>query len=405
MADHDLSRVPLGDELYERALRLIPMGTQTNSKRPPEALRGAYPPFVARGQGAYVWDLDGNRYVDCKLGCGPVILGHAYPAVSQAVKARIDEGTVYGSAHPSEVTLAELLVEVIPCAEMVRFLKTGAEGMAAAVRLARAHTGRELVLSRGYHGWADWSLAKNADVGGIPACLRDLTLDVGFGDYEALERLFAARGEEVAAFTFAAPYDADPLAVLRFAQRLRELTHKSGALLIFDEIVTGFRVALGGLQEYSGVVPDLAVFSKALANGFPLAAVAGRADIMHLWERTRVSSTFGGDTTAIAAAIACVQELRQKGVPAVIARRGEWFGREVVSLAQEAGFAMEQMGFGGLPYLKPVGADAARATDLHRALLLEGIMPYFPLWFLSYSHDETVLGEVLTAFRRALRRL
>jgi len=403
--DKDSSRVPGGEELYRKALRIIPDGTQTNAKRPPEALKGVYPPFIARGEGAYVWDVDGNRYVDHKLGCGPVILGHGYPQVVEAAVRQVREGLVYGSAHPLEVALAELLIEVVPCAEMVRFLKTGAEGTAAAVRIARTYTDRELVLSYGYHGWHDWSLAKHGHIGGIPRCVRNLTVDLPYGDYDKVEELFRSRGDEIAAVVFAAPYDQELATIRQFLQKLRDLSHQHGAVLIYDEIVTGFRVSLGGLQELTGVTPDLAVFSKGMANGFPIAAVVGRKEIMRAWRDTTISTTFGGEAVSIAASIACIEEVRRKNVPAELAQRGARLKRQAESIGAEYGLRVEGLGFDALPYITIECGNDDALVMFQRELLLNGVFPYFPLWYLSYSHNESVLEESTAAMKVALARV
>ncbi|MGQ9556024.1 MAG: aspartate aminotransferase family protein [Anaerolineae bacterium] len=405
MAYGGSSRVEKGETLYRRACEIIPGGTQTNAKKPPEVLRGVYPPFIVRGEGAYVWDLDGNRYIDHKLGCGPVILGHAYPSVTEAAARQLREGLVFGSAHPLEVTLAELLTEVIPCAEMARFLKSGAEGTAAAVRVARTYTGRELVLSCGYHGWHDWSLAKNPTIAGIPECLRGLTLDLPYGDYDRLEALFRAQGDKVAAVVFAAPYHVEPAEIGHFLQRVRELTHKHRAVLIYDEIVTGFRVALGGNQQLVGVTPDLAVFSKGMANGFPIAAVTGCKEIMRAWDRTTISTTFGGEAVSIAAAIASITELRDRNVPAELARRGAWLKSQAEQIGVETGLRLRGCGFDALPNILLEGEDVPLADSLQRALLFEGVFPYFPLWYISFAHDMAVMEESAAALRRAASRV
>lgn len=398
-------RLARGEALYERALRVIPGGGQTNSKMPPANLKGAYPPFIARGKGAYVWDLDGNRYIDHKLGCGPVTLGHAYPRVIEAAARQMAEGLVYGSAHPLEVELAELLTEVIPCCEMARFLKSGAEGTAAAVRVARTYTGRDLILSCGYHGWHDWSLAKDPSVKGIPACVKQLTIGVPYGDRQQLEDLFAARGDEVAALVVAAPYDKEPADIRKYLQHARELTNRHGALLIYDEIVTGFRVALGGVQQLVGVTPDLAVFSKGMANGFPIAAVVGRREVMSVWGSTPISSTFGGEAASLAASIAAIQEAREKDTTGAIARRGAWLKAEAVRMGQEVGLEVKAQGFDALPHILFAEGTPEMAVALQRELLLHGVFPYFPIWYISYSHDESVMQETAAALRASLERV
>jgi glutamate-1-semialdehyde aminotransferase len=395
-------RVAKGDRLYEHAVGIIPGGSQTGSKMPPAGLRGVYPPFIQRGLGPYVWDLDGNRYIDHKLGCGPIILGHAYPVVTEAAIRQLRDGSCYPSAHPSEVELAELLIELIPCAQMVRFLKTGAEGTSAAVRLARTHTGRDLVISSGYHGWHDWSMARNSNVLGVPKCLHGLTLDLGFGDYDKLERLLRDKGSKVAALIIAGPYDQTLESIASFLKRARELTYQHGALLVYDEIVTGFRVALGGLQELVGVVPDLAVFSKGMANGFPICAVVGSKAVMQAWERTTISSTFGGEAVSIAASIACIRELRDKGALGEISKRGAWLKAQAESLGRDQGVRLSGRGYDALPSIVLEGEDARLYEPLQRALLNGGIFPYYPLWYISYSHDMSVMVETMAGFRQAL---
>ena len=242
------SRVPRSDALYRRALELIPWGTQTGSKRPPADLRGIYPPYIGKGQGAYAWDLDGNRYIDFKLGCGPVILGHAYEEVNRAVAAQLSEGIVYGSAHPLEVALAETLVRLIPCAEMVRYLKSGAEGTSAAVRLARTYTGQDRVLSYGYHGWHDWCIGRGK---GVPQATAELTTSLPYNDPEALETTLRRYEGQVAGIIVTppiySPAEWDMLGA--FLQGVRRACDAYGVVLIYDEIVSGFRTALGGVQQ------------------------------------------------------------------------------------------------------------------------------------------------------------
>jgi len=402
MSDGGRERLAKGEALYRHALEVIPGGGQTNAKMPPPGLEGAYPPFIARGEGAYVWDLDGHRYVDHKLGCGPVTLGHAYPRVIEAAAKQMRDGLVYGSAHPLEVELAELLIDVLPCAEMARFLKSGAEGTAAAARVARTFTGRDLLLSSGYHGWHDWSMAKHTHMKGIPAAVKALTLDVPYGDLNRLEDLFRERGDEIAALFFAAPYHVDPAEIAEFLRSAREITARHGALLVYDEIVTGFRVALGGLQQLVGVTPDMAVFSKGMANGFPIAAIVGRRDVMLAWRDTTISSTFGGEAVSLAAAVAAVKEAREKDTTGAIAERGRWLKRQAEAMGADQGLEVVGQGFDALPNIVFQDGTPEMARTLQRELLLHGIFPYFPIWYISYSHDMSVMEETAAALRVAM---
>ena len=402
MSEGSSRRLAKGEALYRRAVEVIPGGGQTNSKMPPAELEGAYPPFIARGQGAYVWDLDGNRYIDHKLGCGPVTLGHAYPRVIEAAAKQMRDGLVYGSAHPLEVELAELLIDVIPCAEMARFLKSGAEGTAAAARLARTFTGRDLMVSSGYHGWHDWSMAKIQTTKGIPTCVKALTVDMPYGDLNRLEDFFRSRGDEVAAMVVAAPYHVEPAEIGEYLRQAREITHRYGALFIYDEIVTGFRVALGGVQQLVGVIPDLAVFSKGMANGFPIAAVVGRRDVMSAWKSTPISSTFGGEAVSLAASVAAISEARERDTTGAIAERGRWLKRQAEAMGAELGLKVMGQGFDALPNIVFEDGTPEMARTLQRELLLHGVFPYFPIWYISYSHDMGVMEETAAALRVAM---
>ena len=247
-------------ELYDRAIRVIPLATQTHAKAPRPELRGIEPCFITYGAGCRVWDVDGNEYIDLRNSLGPITLGHRYPVVEQAVRQQLDRGTIFSYPHILEVEVAERLVDLIPCAEMVRFLRTGGEAMAATIRLARAYTGRDLVVTCGYHGWLNSVFRP-----GVPQQIRSLYRELPWGEIGPYNQLFEQFPGQIAAVTVACDY-INPQKGYTFLADLRELTEKKNALLIFDEIVTGFRLAPGGAQEYFKVVPDLAVFAKGIAE-------------------------------------------------------------------------------------------------------------------------------------------
>ena len=264
-------------ELEARARRIIPGVTQTASKRPEAFAPGAFPDFIERGRGSHVWDVDGNEYIDFVMACGPVTLGYCYPAVDQAIQEQLGRGIIFSRPTALEGEVAEALADIVPCAEMTRFFKGGAEANSGALRLARAYTGRSKVASCGYRGWHDqWAVAHTPR--GIPAELAGLILEFRYNDLDSLQRLLEANPGQVAAVIFDAVSGDLPEA--GFLAGVQALAQRHGALLIFDEIVTGFRLAPGGAQEYYGVTPDLAVFAKGIANGMPLSAVCGRRDIM-----------------------------------------------------------------------------------------------------------------------------
>jgi len=285
-----------------RALAVLPTGASTGSKRS-EALYGAAdaigPTHYVQAIGCRVTDADGNEYIDCTMALGSVALGYAEPNVTRAVVDAIAAGNVSGLSSVLEVDVAERLCGVIPCADKVQFLKTGAEAIAAAVRLARTYTARELVIAVGYFGWLDWCAE---DAGGVPEGTRRAIRRVPFYDVAALQAAVDDAGDKLAAIVVEPVIERLPSP--EWIAKARELTTAVGAALIFDEIKTGFRLRTGGYQAYADVVPDLAAFGKAMANGYPLAAVVGHRDIMDAARKTWISSTLASEASALAAASA-----------------------------------------------------------------------------------------------------
>jgi glutamate-1-semialdehyde 2,1-aminomutase/spore coat polysaccharide biosynthesis protein SpsF len=308
-------------ELLARARAVIPSATQTFSKGPTQYVEGVAPAFLARGSGCRVWDVDGNEYIDLLMGLGPLILGHSFAPVNEAVTTQLTEGTLFTLPHPLEVELSELLVGLIPCAEMVRFGKNGSDVTAGAVRVARAFTGRDVIAASGYHGWQDWYIGTTTRDAGVPAAVRDLTVPFQYNDLGSLEQVFADHPGMVAAVIM------EPVSVEEprdgYLEAVRAMTEREGAVLIFDEVLTGFRLALGGAQEHYRVTPDLACFGKAMANGYPLAAVVGRRDIMELFDEVFFSFTFGGETLSLAAARETIIQIHERDVIRHVRERGQ----------------------------------------------------------------------------------
>ena len=296
----------------KRSEGLIPCYTQTLSKGPSQFVRGYSPIYLARGEGSHVFDVDGNEYIDYPLALGPITLGHNYPAVTKAIQRQLKDGITFSLMHPMEVELAEMLREIIPCCESVRYSKTGSEVTSAAVRIARTHTGREIVASQGYHGWHDWYAVTTERDYGIPKGMKNYIETFNYNDTESLEMIFDKHPGNVACVIM------EPISVEEprddFLRKVRDLCDKNGAVLIFDEIVTGFRMALGGAQEYFDVIPDLATFGKGMANGMPLSVVVGKRDIMAAAEKAFFSTTFGGEVLSLAAGAATIREMREKNV-------------------------------------------------------------------------------------------
>jgi glutamate-1-semialdehyde aminotransferase/spore coat polysaccharide biosynthesis protein SpsF (cytidylyltransferase family) len=328
-------RLTESGRLKARADTVIPGCSQTFSKAPSQFVQGVAPVFLARGDGCRVWDVDGNEYIDYGMGLGAVILGYGDPGVTRAVERHAREGAILSLPHPLEVEVAERLVELFPCAEMARFGKNGSDATSGAVRLARAYTGRDVVACAGYHGWQDWFIGTTTRARGVPAAVRELTVPFRYNDVESLTRVFAEHPGGVAAVIL------EPVGVEEprdgFLEAVRAVTRREGAVLIFDEILTGFRLARGGAQEYFGVVPDLACVGKSMGNGYPISAVVGPRELMRLFEEVFFSFTFGGDMVSLAAARATIERITETNVVGQLWSRGRQLMDGYNVLARELG--------------------------------------------------------------------
>lgn len=389
-------------KLYDAACDVIPMGTQTHSKAPREGLRDVEPCYLVRGEGCRVWDADGNAYIDFRAALGPVTLGYGHPALSEAIRSQLDEGFVFSYAHPLEVSVAQDLVELIPCAEQVRFLKTGGEAMAAAHRLARAHTKRDVILGCGYHGWVN-----AMERPGVPEAIQSVYERLPWGDADAFETALRRHPFNVAAISVACDYVGMEQAPA-FLGDLRRLCDEHGAILIFDEIVTGFRLRPGGAQELFGVTPDLAVFAKGISNGVPLSCYCGRRDIMETVREVVISSTFGGDTLGLSAARAVIGVYQTEDVIGTLWARGERLHEGVNGMCERLGIPA---GIVGLP---PLGVFAFRSDDaawntrnydrLCGEMFRRGVLLY-TVCYPSYAHAEADIDEALEAFEDAFKAM
>jgi glutamate-1-semialdehyde aminotransferase len=395
--------IAASEALWERAQRVIPAGTQTLSKAPSQFVEGFSPKFLRRGRGSHVWDVDGNEYIDYPMALGPILLGYDHPAVTEAVVAQVHEGTTFTLMHPLEVELAELLVELIPCAERVRFAKNGADATGGAIRAARAVTGREHVIATGYHGYHDWYIASTERDAGVPVVNRRLIHTLPFDDLGALERSLAEW--ETAAVIVEVPGREPSDGYLRAAL---ELTHRHGALFVLDEIVTGFRYALGGAQELFGFVPDLACFGKGMANGFPLAAVVGREEPMRAFEEIFFSMTYSGETVSLAAAMATLGVLCCEPVLEHIWARGAELREGIRRLAEGVSFGVELAGNPPRSAIAFHGEDG-QPSPLLRGLFLQechrrGVLFGGPI-FTTYSHGEDDIARTLEVVEAAFERM
>ncbi len=306
--------------LFERARRVIPLGSQTFSKSYLSYPQGESPLFLSHGRGAHVWDVDGNEYIDLVNGLLPNVLGYDDADVQRAVVAQLEKGVTLSLATEQEVLLAEKLVELIPCAEQVRFGKNGSDVTAGAIRLARAYTGRDRVAVCGYHGWQDWYIGSTARNKGVPKAVQELTHTFTYNDLAGLDALLASHPGGFAAVILEPMNFTEPLP--GYLEGVKEIAHRHGALFILDEIITGFRYHLGGAQALFGVTPDLATFGKSLGNGFPISALVGRADIMQQMEDIFFSFTFGGEGVSIAAGLAVLEKMQREPVIETLWTRG-----------------------------------------------------------------------------------
>lgn len=400
----ELPLIEKSEALFKRSAGLIPAGTQTLAKGPGQYVNGVAPKYLVRGKGSHVWDVDGNEYLDYNMAIGPVSLGYAFPEVDTAITAQLQDGITFSMMHPLEVELAELLHEIIPNAEMVRYSKTGADVVSAAVRLARAYTGKNKVFCCGYHGWHDWYISVTDRNSGIPEQTKNLVYTFDYNNLEALEQ---ALDDDVACIVL------EPMVFelpqKDFLQEIRSLCNRKGIVLVFDEMWTGFRLSLGGAQEYFGVTADLACFSKAIANGMPLAVLTGKKDIMRLLEKdVFFFTTFGGEALSLAAAIATIRYMQNNNVQQSIAEKG-------LILSEGVQLIINQL---GIDYLKCYGHpcrtimtfDAkAGGPLLMKSLVQQELFRRGILWSgfhtISYSHSTSDLKKTLLAYHEVLTLL
>lgn len=394
--------------LLEKAEHLIPLASQTFSKSRTQFPAGHAPMFLSHGKGGRVWDVDGNEYVDLVCGLLPVVLGYRDADVDRAVQEQLKNGITFSLATELEIRLAEQLVDIIPCAEMVRFGKNGSDATTAAVRIARAVTGRDRIAASGYHGWHDWYIGATARNRGIPKVVGELTHKFPYGDVEALHKLFRQHPREFAGVimepaSLAKPYPG-------YLEEVRELAHKNGAILIFDEIITGFRFALGGAQELFRVTPDLATFGKAMGNGMPISAVVGKAEYMSQLEEIFFSSTFGGETLSLSAGIAVIEKMRRESVIETIWEIGEKLGEAVQGKISTYGLDSVISLVGLPPWRILQFADHSTAdkdvikTFFTKEMLKNGVL-INASHNVCYAHTAEDMAFVVNAYDKTLCRL
>ena len=406
--------------LARRAREIIPGGAHTYAKGDDQFPANA-PPFIVRGQGCHAWDTDGNEFIEYNMGLRAVTLGHGYDSIVRAVAEHLPLGTNFTRPAPIEVQCAEAFLESVPTAEMVKFCKDGSTAVDAAVRLARAHTGHDLIAICGDHPFfstSDWFIGSTGMPGGIPTWIREATLKFRYNDIESVARLFDAYPGRIACVILEAARTIEPSP--GFLAALQALCRRQGALLVFDEMITGFRWHRAGAQHVYGVTPDLSTFGKAIANGFALSAIAGKREIMRLGgldhDRERVfllSTTHGAETHALAAGIATMAVYRDEDVTGFLHKQGRRLRNGIDQIVQDLGLGN---------YFECIGRDCCllygtndhtgRPSQAFRALFLQetirrGVIA--PAFVVSYSHSDSdidltveIVGEALSIYRRAL---
>jgi glutamate-1-semialdehyde 2,1-aminomutase len=424
--------------LYEKAKQFIPYGVNSNFRY----WGDEHTMVIARGEGAYIWDLDGNRYIDYRLGFGPIILGHAYPAVLERVAEAIQGGTIFAWTTPLEIQLAEQICRITGV-EKVRLANTGTEATMHALRLARAYTGRErfIKFEGQYHGMHDYVLFSTASSpaqalgsrysptpastsSGIPNDIRKYVIVVPFNDLERLERTLESHWQEVATI-MVEPVLGNSAGILPqpgYLEKLRELCDRYGIVLFFDEVKTGFRIARGGAQEYFGVKADLVTYAKAMGNGFPIAAIGGKAKIMDIIEEGGVAhgGTYTGNVVGTAAALATLDILENQPVIETIYQRGQQLIDGIDDILTRAGIPHCMTGLPSmLSYILGTdevpqdfraycGGDDALYEEISMALIERGVMPDCDgrePWFLCYAHDDEIIAETLAVFEGVVKHV
>ena len=391
--------------MLEQALRVIPLGSQTFSKSKTQLPLGVSPYFVERAQGSHFWDVDGNEYIDFANALACVTLGYCDPDVDAAVQEQMSYGVTFSLPHRLEMEVAEQLIELIPSAEMVRFAKNGSDATSGAIRVARAFTGNDHIAVCGYHGWQDWYIGSTTRNLGVPESVRSLTHHFDYNDLSSLERLLEKNRGGFAAVIME-PMNVD-FPQPGFLEGVRDLTHRHGALLIYDETITGFRLHNRGAQTLFGVTPDLSTFGKGIANGHPLSVVVGRTKYMKVMEDIFFSGTFGGETLSLSAANAVLHKILNEPVIATLAERGKKVKDSVNRIINDLDMQayLNVSGHPSWSFLNFKNIEGATSWEIKTLYLQE--MFFRGIYILgthtmSYSHTNEDIDVLLEAYSEVL---
>lgn len=403
-----------GQNLYKKAKKIIPGGTQLLSKRPEMFLPNLWPAYYSKAKGCEVWDLDGKKYIDMSyMGIGACVLGYSDDDINKAVKQAVDVGNVSTLNSPEEVELAEVLLKLHPWAEQVRFARSGGEAMAIAVRIARASTGKDKILFCGYHGWHDWYLSANLasdksldghllpglEPKGVPRALMGTAIPFYYNNTQEFLKLIKKYGKEVGVVTLEPARNYNPNS--DFLSTIREVTTKLGIVLIFDEISSGFRLYPGGTHMIYKVYPDIAVFSKAMGNGYPIAAVIGKRSIMKAAETTFISSTTWTDRIGSTAALATIKKYQKYKVEKTLSENGKKMQEGWKNLAKKHHLEIEVTGIYPLSHFSFNYKNSQAIKTLFTQLMLERGFLATTAYDASFAHKEIHFEKYFKAYDEA----
>ena len=395
-------------EFLKRAESLIPALSQTFSKAHYSYVSGIYPTYLKHGKGSHVFDVDDNEYIDYVLGLGPVILGYCYKSVDDAIKKQIENGISFSMPHYLEVEFSEKLQKIIPGSEMVRFAKTGSDAVTACVKAARAYTGKDHILYTGHGGvWHDWFTAITSKNEGIPKFNQELIHLFRYNDLQDAKNTFKRFEGKVAAIVMEPIWLDYPNE--NYLQELKELAHKNNALLIFDEVLTGFRLANGGAQELFKIEADMVAFGKAIGNGAPLAAITGKEEYMKKFNDVFYSSTYGGETLSIAAGMAVVNEFLTKDIISHCWGIGQLLKDGIEKIGKEIGIDIKWNGTpvrGDITFAEINGISA----NLQKSIFLQECIKNNVMFgpgetLICYSHSQKDIEKTLEVCKNALEKM
>ena len=399
------NRYEKSTEFLTRAEATIPIGSQTFSKSRTQYPVGISPLFATRAKGPYLWDLDGNKYIDLVSNLASITLGYRNRKVDSAVRKQMNLGNGFSLPSTLEAVVAEKITSLVPSAEMVRFGKNGTDATSAAIRLARAYTGRDYVAVCGYHGWQDWFIGSTSRNKGVPKKTSALTLTFKYNDIKSLEKMFSKHPKGIAAvilepMTYEFPEN-------KFLEKTKKLCQKYGAVLIFDETITGFRFSKGGAQEIFQVTPDLSTFGKGIANGYPLSVVCGSREIMREMENIFFSGTFGGELLSLAAANVVLGMHQKNEISPILNKYGEELSQDLQKVIDQADMSglLEIKGHPTWKFLEWKDGREFTAPELKTFFMQEmfrsGIL-ILSTHNVTLAHNKKIRGVIISKYERVL---